>query len=47
MEQKVLNATLKSNGKKVQVYKSKLRDTYIDYSNCTTEYKPSDLNIEK
>jgi len=36
-------ATLVSNGKEVKVYKSKLRPTWIDCTDCKTEYKQEDL----
>ncbi len=45
MEQGTKNATVVANGKKVVVYKSKLRDTWIDFSDCKTEYKPSELRF--
>lgn len=46
MAQEVLDATLILNGKSIKVYKSKLRDTYIDFSDCKTEYKPNELNFK-
>jgi len=45
MAQETVKATLKSNGKQVEVYRSKLRNTFIDYSNCTTEYQESELSF--
>lgn len=45
MAQETLNATVKETGKSIVVYRSKIRDTFIDYSDCKTEYKPSELQF--
>lgn len=36
-------AKLKTTNDTIKVYKSKLRDTWINSKDCTTEYKPEDL----
>lgn len=45
MAQETKTATIIANGRKVTVYKSKLRDTWIDFSDCKTEYKDSELRF--
>lgn len=40
-----MKATIKKTGKQIDVYKSKLRNTFINSEDCTTEYKPSELNL--
>ena len=40
------NAVVKSTGKNVNVYRSKLRDTWIDFEDCKTEYKPKELSFD-
>jgi len=45
MEQGTKKATIVANGKQVVVYKSKLRDTWVDFSDCTTEYKNEELRF--
>ncbi len=44
MENKLLNATVKATGNKVQVYKLK-KGGYAEYPNCTKEYKDDELNF--
>ena len=39
----VVKAKLKSTGKEIEVYKSVLRDTYVLFEDCKTEYKKEDL----
>lgn len=39
----LLKAKVKSSNKVVEVYKSALRNTYIDFSDCKTEYTESEL----
>lgn len=45
MKYKEKQAKLRASAKLVTVYKSKLRDTWIDSSDCDTEYKPNELNF--
>ena len=39
------SATIIATGEKIKVYKSKLRNTYINSNDCATEYKPSELKL--
>ena len=41
-----MKAILKRTGKSIDVYKSKLRNTYINSKDCTTEYQPTELNFK-
>jgi len=45
MAQETKKATIVSSGEKIEVYKSKLRDSYINAKDCTTEYKPAQLKF--
>lgn len=36
-------ATIKGTTRKIQVYKAKMRDKWIDFKDCTTEHKPEEL----
>lgn len=47
MENKLIKAVIIETGKRVQVYRSSERGTFIDYSDCSTEYEESQLNITK
>ncbi len=38
-------ATIIKTGKQVKVYRSRLRDTWIDSNDCETEYKPKELRF--
>jgi len=40
-------ATVIKTGEKIIVYKSKLRNTYINNKDCKTEYSPNELKIHK
>lgn len=42
-DQATKQATIKSTGKVIQVYKSKIRGTWISAIDCTTEYQESEL----
>ena len=39
-------ATVVATGKEVEVYKSSQRETYIDYADCSTEYKKEELKFK-
>lgn len=39
-------AILLSTGSEILVYKSKLRGTWVNSNNCTTEYKPTELKFK-
>jgi len=45
MAQETKKATIVANGKKVEVYKSSIRGTWIDFSDCKTEYKDNELKF--
>lgn len=45
MAQETKKATIVATGEKIEVYKSKLRDTYINAKDCTTEYKFNELKF--
>ena len=46
MANPLLNAKVKATGKSVQVYAHNMGD-YVDYSDCSTMYKKSELKFEK
>ena len=46
MANPLLNAKVKATGKSVQVYAHHLGG-YVDYSDCSTKYKESELKLEK
>ncbi len=43
--EKLKKATVVSTGKKIEVYQSKSKGTWIDYSDCTTEYSKDELRF--
>jgi len=38
MGQELKKAKIKDSGKEIQVYRSAVRSTWIDYEDCKTEY---------
>lgn len=45
MTQELKNAIIIATGEKVEVYKSSLRNTWIDYLDCNTEYGLHELKF--
>lgn len=45
MAQNTVKAKVKATGKEVEVYKSKLRSTWIEYPDCGKEYKQDELQF--
>ena len=43
--EKLKNAIVIATGEKVQVYKSSLRSTWINYLDCKTEYETKELKF--
>ncbi len=43
MGQSIKKVTIIETGKLIEVYQSKIRGTWVDYSDCITEYKKKEL----